>query len=126
MTFDDALLRCLSKYAVFTGRAAPAEFWWFALVYATGFVLMLALLAVAVGLAVPAVVLQALLTPPALAVTVRRLHDIGTSGSVLLFMVPGVGQILLLAWLARAGVARSNRFGREPEEERESCLLVAR
>ena len=41
-------------------------------------------------------------------------------------IVRTIGLVLLLAWLVRAGVARSNRFGREPEEERESCLLVAR
>jgi len=126
MSFDEAILECLSKYAVVTGRACPAEFWWFALLYFLLLSVTLALLAFSPLLAGPGLMLLALFAPPALAVTVRRLHDIGAKGSLLVLMVPGLGQIVLLAWLARRGVPRRNRFGAEPEKAREQFLLVAR
>ncbi|HUF87231.1 MAG TPA: DUF805 domain-containing protein [Thermohalobaculum sp.] len=126
MGFDEAILRCLSRYAVFTGRAEPAEFWWFALLYLLLLGLTLGLLAVASFLAAPGLLALAALAPAAVSVTVRRLHDIGAAGSVLLFMVPVLGQLLLLAWLTRGGAQRTNRFGRAPEKEREEFLLVTR
>lgn len=126
MGFDDAILRCLSKYAVLSGRASPAEFWWFVVVYVATLLLTLALIALSVPVAAPALGLLALLTPPVVAVTVRRLHDIGAPGATLIFMIPVLGQLLLVAWLIRPGVPRRNRFGAEPEKERERYLLVAR
>lgn len=126
MSFDEAILQCLSKYAVFSGRAAPAEFWWFALVYLAALVLTLALLAYGSLLAGPGLVVLALCALPLLGVTVRRLHDIGVRGMLLLLMVPVLGQLVLLVWLARRGVERTNRYGPEPEKEREQFLLVAR
>lgn len=126
MSFDDAILECLSKYAVFTGRAGPAEFWCFALLYFLVLAVTLVLLAYNLPLAGPGLMLLALFALPALAVTVRRLHDIGAKGTLLLLMVPGLGQLLLLAWLARRGVPRTNRFGTEPDKAREQFLLVPR
>jgi uncharacterized membrane protein YhaH (DUF805 family) len=66
------------------------------------------------------------LTAPALAVTVRRLHDVGGAGWMLVFLVPVVGQVLMLVWLTRPGVPRLNRFGPEPAKRRERLLLFAR
>jgi uncharacterized membrane protein YhaH (DUF805 family) len=123
---DEAVLRCLTKYAVITGRASPAEFWWFALAVAAVAAATLGLLAVSAPLAGPGLLVLALLVPPLMAVTVRRLHDVGLSGAVLLCMVPVLGQFVLLAWLARGGVPRRNRFGPVPKHEREHFLLIAR
>lgn len=126
MGFDDAILRCLSKYAVFVGRARPSEFWWFMLLYA--WVLALTLLAVlaAPGLVPVLMAAAGALTVPALSVTVRRLHDIGAAGWMLVFLIPGVGQVLMLVWLTRPSVPRLNRFGPEPSKRRERLLLFAR
>lgn len=126
MGFGEAVLQCLSKYVVGSGRAGPAEFWWFAVLYLVVLTLTLVLFALSSPLALAALALAALLTPPLLAVTVRRLHDMGTPGWMLVFMVPVLGQIVLLAWLARRGAPRANRFGLEPEREREQFLLVVR
>lgn len=126
MGLDEAVLRCLTKYAVIAGRASPAEFWWFALAVAAVAAATLGLLAVSAPLAGLGLLLLALLVPPLIAVTVRRLHDVGFSGAVLLCMLPVIGQLVLLAWLARGTVPRRNRFGPEPEHEREHFLLVAR
>lgn len=126
MSFDDAVVRCLSKYAVFTGRARRSEFWWFMILYAGSLPVAAVALTVHPGLALLALSAVAALTPPALAVSVRRLHDVGASGWAMLFLVPVAGQMLLLLWLARPGVARVNRYGPQQAEERERVLLFAR
>ena len=126
MGFDEAIHRCLSKYAVFTGRARPSEFWWFMIVYLSAFVLTLAALALSTGLAKAGLLVIAALTLPALAVMVRRLHDTGAAGWALIFMVPLIGQILMLAWLIRPSIPRLNRFGPEPDKTGSRYLLFAR
>jgi len=126
MGFEEAILKTLSKYAVFTGRARPSEFWWFMVLYASthGLTVLTAVVAPALVVALLAVVLA--LTVPALAVTVRRLHDIGAAGWMLVFLIPVVGQALMVAWLTRPSVPRLNRFGPEPTKRRERLLLFAR
>ncbi|MFQ5566791.1 MAG: DUF805 domain-containing protein, partial [Paracoccaceae bacterium] len=114
------------KYAVFTGRARPSEFWWFMAVYLCAFALTLGALALSTGLAKAGLLVVAGLTPPALAVMVRRLHDVGAAGWTLVFLVPLVGQIVLLAWLTRPSIPRLNRFGPEPEKRSDRYLLFAR
>lgn len=126
MGFDEAVLRCMSKYAVFTGRARPSEFWWFMFLYLSALVLTLAALALSTGLAKAGLLAIAILTPPALAVMVRRLHDIGAAGWMLIFLLPVVGQILMLAWLTRPSLPRLNRFGPEPDKASNRYLLFAR
>ncbi len=126
MGFDEAVRRCLSKYAVFTGRARLSEFWWFMILYLSTFVLTLAALALSTVLAKAGLLALATLTPPALAVTVRRLHDIGAAGWTLIFLVPFIGQLLMLARLTRPSIPRLNRFGPEPGKSRNRVLLFAR
>ncbi len=126
MGFNEAVRRCLSKCANFTGRARPSEFWWFMLLYLSAFVLTLAALALSTGLAKAGLVVIAGLTAPAFAVLVRRLHDIGAAGWMLIFLVPVVGQILVLAWLTRPSLPRLNRFGPKPGKTEDRYLLFAR
>ncbi len=126
MGFDEAVLRCMSKYAVFAGRARQSEFWWFIFLYLSALVLTVAALSLSTGLAKVGLLVIAVLTPPALAVMVRRLHDIGAAGWMLIFLVPFVGQILMLAWLTRPSIRRLNRFGPEPDKASNRYLLFAR
>ena len=126
MGFDEAVLRSLAKYAVFSGRARPSEFWWFMLLFASVLGLTVLASAVSAGLTVLLLAAAAALALPALAVTVRRLHDIGAEGWMLLFLIPVAGQILMLAWLARPSVPRLNRYGPEPSRQRQRVLLFAR
>lgn len=126
MRCDQAVGRCLSKYLVCSGRARPAEFWWFMALYLP---VLAATVAARLGgseLVLPGALAVLTLTPPALAVAVRRLHDIGASGWMLVFLVPLAGQVLLLAWLARPSVPRLNRFGPQPGSQRQQPLLYAR
>ena len=91
MKFGEAIKTCFSKYAVFSGRARRSEFWFWALF--TGIVTYaLSLLGglifgedssvVKIGRYV--VVLPFLL--PSLAVSWRRMHDIGKPGALCLLV----------------------------------------
>jgi uncharacterized membrane protein YhaH (DUF805 family) len=94
--------------------------------YVSAILLTLVALVISAGLTTAGLLVIAALTLPAVAVTVRRLHDIGAAGWMLVFMVPVVGQILLLARLTRPSVPRLNRFGPEPEKQPARHLLIAR
>jgi len=126
MSFDDAVHRCLARYAVFAGRARPSEFWWFALLYAAVLAATVAAATSASDLAVPGTMLVLALTLPMAAVTVRRLHDAGAGRWALLFLVPLAGQVALLAWLIRPSLPRRNRFGPPPASRDGRFLLYLR
>ena len=92
MTAFELAMQPLKKYAVFKGRASRSEFWTFFV-----FVLVFQAVAGVIGLllggrGVFAFLTGVLLIVPQLAVTVRRLHDVGKSGREL--VVPG---LMLLA-----------------------------
>lgn len=101
MTFGESINRCFSKYADFNGRAAKAEFWWWML-----FVLLASLAARMVSPVLSSLFSLGTLLP-CLAVTARRLHDVGRSGWwQLIVLVPLVGWIVLVYWCvqdSRAG-----------------------
>ena len=111
MTFIGAITTCLRKYAVFSGRATRAEFWWWVLaVVIVSIVVSIVdgFIAAATGGNIDGVLsgiftLAVLL--PNLAVTVRRLHDIGKSGWwLLVWIVLGLGPWLILAGLVIGAV----------------------
>lgn len=53
---------------------------------------------------------------PSLAVSVRRLHDIGKSGWFLLItLIPVVGSIIFIIYAAQEGVRRPNKYGEDPK-----------
>lgn len=128
MTFSRAVGTCLEKYAVFSGRAGRAEYWWFFL-----FNLVVSLLAsildagvlgadsfrIGLGPAgdqgLVATLVSLLLFVPNLSVGARRLHDIGRSGWwLLLGLVPCVGLIVLIVFFATRGEPHPNRYGDVP------------
>lgn len=108
--FTAAIRRGFEQFAVFTGRATRAEYWWWAL--------MVVLLELVIGASDPLWTLATLvLLVPTLAVTTRRLHDVGRSAwAMLWFFVPLVGWIILLVLLAGAGDPSANRHGAPPTE----------
>jgi uncharacterized membrane protein YhaH (DUF805 family) len=111
MTFVGAITTCLRKYAVFSGRATRAEFWWWVLAV---FIVSIAVSIVdgvisavtggKVEEVLSAVFFLAVLLPN-LTVTVRRLHDIGKTGWwLLLWIVAGIGPWVVLAGLVMVAV----------------------
>jgi uncharacterized membrane protein YhaH (DUF805 family) len=54
---------------------------------------------------------------PGLAVSVRRLHDLGKSGLFLLVaLIPFIGTIWILVLFCSEGETGSNKFGPDPNE----------
>ena len=67
--------------------------------------------------------LQIGLLLPTLAVSVRRLHDIGKSGwYVLITLIPIVGLILLIVWYCNDGDSVPNMYGPVPTNTRDVNL----
>jgi len=123
LTFPDAVRTCLTKYAVFNGRATRSEYWFFVL-FAFLVVVAAAILDSILNMVVfePAMggnmlsglAMLALLLPQ-LAAAVRRLHDLGHSGWwYLIGLVPAVGGAALLIWFCFRGTEGDNRFGPDP------------
>ncbi|MBZ9751375.1 DUF805 domain-containing protein [Deinococcus sp. HMF7620] len=133
-----------NNYANFTGRARRREYWMFTLINGiilillqipvqgaalamvaqmqaqtnagveatpnlgfTGITLIFALLLFIYSLAV---------LVPSLAVTVRRLHDTGKSGwLILLNLIPFIGGLILLVFLVTDSEAGANKWGPNPK-----------
>ncbi len=108
----------IRRYTDFDGRADRPEFWWFGLIN-----LIVSLVLWAIGIAVfgfptgelVAVVYGLVTLLPALGVEFRRLHDTNRSGWwILISLIPIIGGIILIVFLASAGTRGPNRFGSPP------------
>lgn len=115
MTFTDAIKTCFNKYADFSGRATRSEYWWFQLFFMLVYIALVILTGTISEMFAVLILVFALgVFIPALAVGVRRLHDIDKSGWwLLLGLVPFIG-LLLIYFLAIAGTPGDNRFGPNP------------
>jgi uncharacterized membrane protein YhaH (DUF805 family) len=114
MTPIDWAKRPLDKYAVFTGRAPRAEYWWYALALVVVFIVLsivesiVGLNKMVFGLYGPLTALLWLATiVPGIAVGVRRLHDTNRSAWWLLLLVP----YLIAAGIVGAAMAAGNPAG---------------
>ena len=123
-------------YTNFSGRARRREYWTFTLItdailLLMGLLIALSLPAILTGsdsrsgggltplgivvLALYAIVQLAVL-PPALGLSVRRLHDAGFSGWLLLVgLVPGIGGLALLVLMFQDSQPGANRWGLNPK-----------
>ena len=101
------------NYANFSGRLGLPGFWWFVLV---NFIVEVVLFVLAysvhwiffilyVGYALAVII-------PSVAAGVRRLHDTGKTGLlVLLGLIPFVGPIILIVLFAQKGQPEANQYG---------------
>ncbi|EFE76041.1 DUF805 domain-containing protein [Streptomyces filamentosus] len=108
-------LAVLKNYAGFSGRARRKEYWMFTLI---NFVisLVLTIIGSAIGVEFISYIYSVAVIIPALAVAVRRLHDTGRSGWWLLIaLVPLVGAIVLIVFLASEGKPETNEHGVNPK-----------
>ena len=116
-------LEALNKYAVFEGRARRKEYWFFMLfnflisfavnifdrlmgnydqLSGVGFLGLIYMLGIMV---------------PGLAVSIRRLHDTGRSGWwLLLSLIPVLGGIVLLYFMALDSDEGTNNYGPSPKD----------
>lgn len=122
MSFPDAVSSALHQYAVFTGRARRAEYWWFFLFtvlvsMAAGIIDQMLHTMTQLGVGFIGTVASLALLLPELAVTVRRLHDTDRSGWWLLaFLIPIAGFVLWLVFMLSDGSPQPNRFGPSPKQ----------
>ena len=123
MSFMDATKSCLQQYVGFSGRASRSEYWFAYLSFMVAVIGMFTLTFVSLFVVEALATLMGLLTfglyigalLPLLAVSVRRLHDLGKSGWMMLIMfIPFVGGILLLVWFVTDGEAANNAYGPVP------------
>ena len=107
---------------MFSGRARRREYWFFFLFNA---LISLALASIdnsmgmldaSVGLGVLGGLYTLAVMLPSVTVGVRRLHDTGRSGWwILISLVPIVGAIVLVIFLATSGQEGDNQFGPDPK-----------
>jgi len=101
MTFQESIRVCFSKYADFNGRADRSEYWWFILFIVIVSMATSMLSSVLSGLFSLATLL------PSIAAATRRLHDTNRSGWwQLIVIVPVIGTIILIVFLAQKGKLR--------------------
>lgn len=113
----------MKQYADFNGRARRKEYWMFVLfniIFASVAIILDNLFGIAMkgigygplyGLYLLAIII------PSIAVGVRRLHDIGKSGWMMLIsFIPLIGVIWLLVLFVTDGNPGENEYGPNPKE----------
>ena len=116
-------LAVLKNYAGFSGRARRKEYWMFVL-FNLLFIIAAMIIDNVAGLTFGDLpyglfyILYALAVfIPSLAVSIRRLHDIGKSGwMVLISFIPIVGAIWLLVLMVTDSDPGENQYGPNPKE----------
>jgi uncharacterized membrane protein YhaH (DUF805 family) len=116
-------LKVLKQYADFSGRARRKEYWMFVLfnlIFAIVAMILDNILGLTVGI-LPYGVFYVLYTLavfiPGLAVAVRRLHDVGKSGwMILIALIPLIGVIWLLVLMVTDSNPGKNQYGPNPKE----------
>ena len=121
-------LKVLRHYADFSGRARRREYWYFVLfnfifLFAWTFLISFVFLItndkhvnveLATNIAIGSYYLAMML--PAMAVTVRRLHDLGKSGWMMFItLIPFVGSIWMLVLMFTEGEHEKNKYGHNPQ-----------
>jgi uncharacterized membrane protein YhaH (DUF805 family) len=118
----NSFLTALKKYAMFSGRSARSEYWYFILFYFL-FLIVLAFVDVfagtiseSAGLGLLSALFALAMLVPSLSVSVRRLHDTDHSGWwFLLAFIPIVGGIWLFVYMVQDSVAGVNQYGPNPK-----------
>lgn len=119
-------IKVLKNYAVFSGRARRKEYWMFVLFhFIISFVLALIDNFIGTGYEAGGGIISSLYALavfiPSLAVSVRRLHDIGKSGWWLLIgFIPLIGIIWLLILHATDSDYGDNKYGPNPKASPEA------
>ncbi len=121
--FNKYYVDVLKKYAIFSGRARRKEYWMFLLISC--------LISIALSIVTQAIKLEFISTLyslavliPSIAVTVRRLHDTNRSGWwILIGLIPIVGTIILIVFLAQDSSPGSNKYGANPKDGMSSPMM---
>ena len=113
----DYYKQVLEKYSDFSGRSTRAEYWYFML-YNIIIAILIAILGVIIGdeQGVLYVLYLFIVFIPQLAVSVRRLHDIGKSGWMFLVsLIPLIGFLWMLILFTTDSDSGTNKYGPNPK-----------
>lgn len=130
-------IKCLRQYADFSGRARRKEYWLFKVFYFLTFLVVALICALLQGMLnelsggyhdnqsifmiIPIIVYLGLIIP-SLAVSVRRMHDVGMSGWFLLInLIPSIGGLIYFIFTLFDSQPYKNKWGSNPKEK-EMCL----
>lgn len=116
-------LKVLKQYADFSGRARRKEYWMFVL-FNMIFTIVAMILDNVLGIAMEGIgygplygLYSLAMLIPGLAVAVRRLHDVGKSGwMILIALIPLIGAIWLLVLMVTDSNPGENQYGQNPKE----------
>ncbi|MEW1720158.1 DUF805 domain-containing protein [Streptomyces sp. NPDC093109] len=109
-------LDVLKNYAGFSGRARRQEYWMFFLFNIIA-AIVVAIIGSVLDLGILSTIYALAVFIPTLAVGVRRLHDTGKSGWMLLLgLIPLVGFIILIVFFASEGEKGPNAYGPDPKQ----------
>jgi len=114
-------LKALKQYATFSGRSQRSEYWFFILFYSIGYVVfsfidgMVGTFSFEAGMGLLSGIFLLVHLLPLIAVSIRRLHDIGKSGWwYLLVILPLIGPIVLLVFFVMDS-KEDNQYGSNPK-----------
>ena len=117
MNIFEALKKCFLNYANFHGRARRSEYWYFCLFNLVVMIILMKVSA-ALGSKILLYLWDLATVCPGLAVSWRRLHDIGKSGKYwLVNFIPGIGGIIFTVWTLQMGEVGPNQYGPDPINE---------
>ncbi len=116
-------LKVIKNYATFSGRARRKEYWMFTL-FNIIFAIVAMILDNILGTASPQtgygiiyLLYSLFVLIPGIAVLIRRLHDTGKSGwMILVSLIPIAGPIWLLVLLVTEGTKGANEYGPDPKD----------
>lgn len=108
--------KVISNYFNFNGRARRKEFWMFTLINLIIYLVLFAIeFAITNSMLITSLYGLAMLIP-SIAVGIRRLHDTGKSGWFLLInLIPFLGALILIYFLAQEGNQGPNEYGADPK-----------
>ena len=117
-----AVQNVYGNYVNFMDRASRSEYWFFVLfaviasIILSGLDIFIGIYSFDVGMGLFSGIFSLVSLIPSIAVSVRRLHDTGSSGWwFLLIFLPVLGGIALLVWFIVPSNKGANKYGPEPE-----------
>jgi len=123
-------LKALKSYSDFRGRSRRKEYWMYTLftliaaviaavidnVLGTTFKIQVGEISQSIGYGYVYLIYALATFIPGLAVSVRRLHDVGKSGwFFLIILIPFIGAVWLLVLLCTDGQLQTNKWGPNPK-----------
>lgn len=108
-------LKVVKNYLGFTGRARRKEFWMFFLINIC-VIVVLSIIDRIIGIQLLSGLYGLAILLPAIAVGIRRLHDIGKSGWFMLLALVPLANLYLIYLFTIDSVPGSNEYGPNPKE----------